>query len=107
MEITMSNWLQLIITLCTFAAGFGALRQKIEFQSESMRLLRVQIDKLQEKQDKHNDFMRRMASVENAVNTNTSNCSGISSRLLGLEKEIVKIEANVKSNQHRIDDLER
>lgn len=104
--MTFGNWLQLIITLCTFAAGFGALKQKIEFQSESMKLLKEQIDKLEEKQDRHNGFMARLAAAENSINNNTATCVSISSRLLGTEKDFVRLEANVKSNQHRIDALE-
>lgn len=105
MELTMSNWLQLIITLCTFAAGFGALKQKIEFQSESMKTLKEQIDKLEEKQDRHNGFMARLATAENNINNNAATCVSTSSRLLGIEKDFIRIESSVKSAHHRIDEL--
>ena len=97
---SINNWIQLIITLSGFAVGFGSLKQKIENMGG-------QFERLERKQEEHNGFMRRMAVMENAVQNNTSTCAGISSRLLGVEKDLVRIEANVKSNQHRIDDLER
>lgn len=101
MEFTMSNWIQLAILLSTLAAGYGALKQRIEFLTESMRLLREQLEKLEKNQSDHNKNMVRLATLENTVLT-----SNLVARTTELEREVVQLKSEVKQNLHRIEVIE-
>lgn len=95
-EWTTNNWIQLIVYISSFAVAFSSLKTKTDHMSqkftEDIHNLTNMISRLEEKQDKHNEFMKRMAVVENVANNNKENYTNIEKRLHNLEVAVAVLQ---------------
>lgn len=60
MELSTEFWIQILVYLVTLAAGAGAIVTRLKYIEEKQ-------DKLEKKQDKHNNLIERMVIVEQST----------------------------------------
>lgn len=103
MELTSSNVIQLVIQLVAIGVIYGKI-------TTDLKHVTVKIDKLELKQDKHNNVIERMTvaeqkleGIESDCYDNKSDLKGADRRLNEINVHLAEIHASVKAVHKRLD----